>query len=57
MAWRNCKLYRVSDVEDGSVVLDLPKLSTQHVFLLTELCFHCQDIFGLEIYHKNMKID
>jgi hypothetical protein len=38
------------DVEDGSVVVDLPILGTQHVFILIELCFHCRDIFGLEIY-------
>jgi hypothetical protein len=24
------------DVEDGSVVVDLPNLGTQHVFILTE---------------------
>ena len=38
------------DVEDGSVAVDLPNLGTQHVFILTELCFHCRGIFGLEIY-------
>ena len=38
------------DVEDGSVVLDLPNLGAQHVFILTELCFHCPGLFGLEIY-------
>ena len=38
------------DVEDGSVVVDLPNLGTQHVFILTELCYHCWGIFGLEIY-------
>ena len=36
------------DVEDGSVVVDLPNLGTQHVFILIVLCFHCQGIFGLE---------
>ena len=40
------------DVEDGSVAVDLPNLGTQHVFILTESCFHCQGIFGLEIYHN-----
>ena len=40
------------DVEDGSVVVDLPNLGAQHVFILIELCFHCQGIFGLEIYHN-----
>ena len=38
------------DEEDGSVVVDLPNLGTQHVFILTELCYHCWGIFGLEIY-------
>jgi hypothetical protein len=38
-------------VEDGSVAVDLPNLSAQHV-LLTESCFHCLGIFGLEIYHN-----
>ena len=27
------------DVEDGSVVVDLPNLGTQHVIILTVLCF------------------
>ena len=36
------------DVEDGSVVVDLPNLGTQHVFILIELCFHCWGIFGME---------
>jgi hypothetical protein len=34
------------DVEDGSVVVDLPNLDAQHVIILSECCFHCQDIFG-----------
>ena len=38
------------NVEDGSVVVDLPNVGTQHVFILTELCFHCRRIFGLKIY-------
>ena len=42
------------DVEDGSVVVDLPNLGTQHVFILIVLCFHCQGIFGLEIYCNKM---
>jgi hypothetical protein len=29
-------------VEDGSVAVDLPNLGSQHVFILIELCFHCQ---------------
>ena len=40
------------DVEDGSVVVDLPNLGAQHVFILIELCFHCPGLFGLEIYHN-----
>jgi hypothetical protein len=36
------------DGEDGSVVVDLPKLGTQHVFI--ELFFHCPGLFGLGIY-------
>ena len=44
------------DVEDGSVVVDLPNLGAQRVFILTELCFHCWGIFGLEIYgNRNWK--
>ena len=35
------------DGEDGRVAVDL---GAQHVFILIELCFHCQSIFGLEIY-------
>jgi hypothetical protein len=34
------------DVEDGSVVVDLPNLGTQNVFILTESSFHCWGIFG-----------
>ena len=37
------------DVEDGSVVVvDLPNLGAQHVFILIVSCFHCQSIIGLE---------
>jgi hypothetical protein len=39
-------------VEDGSVVVDLPNIDTEHVLILTELCFHCQGLFGLEIYRN-----
>jgi hypothetical protein len=42
------------DVEDGSVGVDLPNLGAQHVFILIEFCFHCQSIFGLEIYHHKL---
>jgi hypothetical protein len=38
------------DVEDDSVMVDLPSLGAQHILILTELCFHCPGIFGLEIY-------
>ena len=41
------------DVEDGSVAVDLPILSAQHIIILIELCFHCRGIFGLEIYRNN----
>ena len=44
------------DREDGSVAVDLPNLGTQHAFILSELCFHCQGIFGLEIYHNTRTI-
>jgi hypothetical protein len=37
------------DVEDVSVKVDLPNLGAQHVFILSESCFHCWGIFGLEI--------
>jgi hypothetical protein len=40
------------DVEDGSVAVDLPILGTQHVIILTLLCFHCCDIWDGEIYCK-----
>jgi hypothetical protein len=36
------------DVEDGIVVIDLPNPGAQPVFILTELCFPCLGIFGLE---------
>ena len=36
------------DGEDGSVAVDLPNLGAQHVFILTESCFHCRGIFGME---------
>jgi hypothetical protein len=42
------------DVKDGSVAVDLPNLGSQLVFILIELCFDCQGIFGLEIYCKNL---
>ena len=40
------------DGEDGSVAEDLLNLGAQHVFILTESCFHCQGIIGLEIYRN-----
>jgi hypothetical protein len=36
----------LTDVEDGRVAVDLPNLGTQHVFILIELCFHCQSILS-----------
>jgi hypothetical protein len=36
------------DGEDGSVVVHLPNLGAQHVFILTESCFHYWGIFRLE---------
>jgi hypothetical protein len=38
--------------EDRSVLVDLPNLGGQHAFILTELCFHCPGLFGVEIYHN-----
>jgi hypothetical protein len=38
------------DVEDDSVVVDLPNLGAQHVFILIVLFFHCQGIFGMESF-------
>ena len=46
----------VIDEEDGSVVVDLPNLGTQLVFILIELCFHCWGISGLEIYHNKIRM-
>jgi hypothetical protein len=37
-------------------VEDLLNQGTQHVFILTVLCFHCQGIFGLEIYCNRLRI-
>jgi hypothetical protein len=34
------------NVEDGSVVVDLPNLGPQNIIILTVFCFHCQGIFG-----------
>ena len=52
MSWRYCKLFikGLIDGKDGSVVVNLPKLGVKIVFILIELCFHCQGIFGLETY-------
>ena len=38
------------DREDGSVVVDLPNLDMQLVFILIELCFLFLVLIGLEIY-------
>jgi hypothetical protein len=43
MFWRNCKFLK-EDVEDGSVVVDLPNLGAQHVFILIESCFYCRGL-------------
>jgi hypothetical protein len=32
------------DVEDGSVVVGLPNLGAQHVFILTDFCFYYRGI-------------
>jgi hypothetical protein len=40
-----------------SVAVDLPNLGTQHVIILIKLCFHCQGIFGLEIYRNIWTLD
>jgi hypothetical protein len=40
--------------EYSSVVVDLPNLGTQLVFILIELCFPCTGLFGLEIYHNTL---
>ena len=34
------------DGEDGSIAVDLPNLGTQHVIILTVLCFCCRAYFG-----------
>lgn len=31
-------------------LIDVEDLGVQHVFILTEWCFHCLGIFGLEIF-------
>ena len=36
------------------VVVDLPNLGTQLVFILTELCFHCMGLFELDMYHNKL---
>ena len=33
--------------------IDLLNLGTQYVFILIGLCFHCQGIFGIEIYRHH----
>jgi hypothetical protein len=38
LAWRNLKVIRgLLFGEDGSIVVDLPNLGSQHVFILIEL--------------------
>ena len=41
--------------EHGSIVVDLPNLGKQHVFILIGLYFYCRAILGLEIDHKKME--
>ena len=48
----NARYKGLIDVEDGSIAVDLPNLGAQHVFIVIELCFHCLDLFELEIYCK-----
>ena len=38
----------LTDVEDGSIAVDLPNLGAQHIIILIVLCFHCWGISGLE---------
>jgi hypothetical protein len=52
-AWRNHLLYG----EDGSIVVDLPNIGAQHIFILIELCFHCRGIFGLETYRNKRLLE
>ena len=40
----------VIDEENGSVVVDLPNIGMQLVFILIELCFLFLVLIGLEIY-------
>lgn len=36
----------------SSIVVDLPNLGVQFIFILIELCFLCTGLFGLEIYRN-----
>ena len=47
---RSTWLGEITNYKGWDVVVDLPNLGVQLVFILIELCFHCQGIFGLEIY-------
>jgi hypothetical protein len=38
------------DVKNCSIAVGLPNVGTQHVIILTELCFHVFS-FGLDIYN------
>jgi hypothetical protein len=42
------------DGEDGSVVVDVPNIGMQLVFILIELCFLHPGLFGLEIYRNKI---
>jgi hypothetical protein len=51
------KLQVIRDIKDEeyeSVVVDLPNLGTQFIFILIEWCFHCQGKFGLENSDNNL---
>jgi hypothetical protein len=40
------------DGEDGNVVVEMPSLGMQFVFISIESCCLCPRLFGLEIYHN-----
>jgi hypothetical protein len=35
------------------VVVYLPNIGTQNIFIITELCFHCWSILGMEYLQKH----
>jgi hypothetical protein len=44
------------EVEDRSIVVDLPRLGAQHVFILIVSCFHCRGIFGRRFSATNYSL-